>query len=160
MYLLIRGGEDFVLKSLMTKQLIETTLDVSDFRDMVTYIGFVLQKNGFVKEGYVDAVISREEAFPTGLKTQYINIGLPHTDPEFIKKPFVFFVRNKKGISIQQMGDNSYLESRCFFFLGISEGGKQVYLLSNLMEAVQNVEFVSVIEKGSSDEIINYIKNM
>ena len=44
---------------------------------------------GYVTEGYFKAVVEREVSYPTGLALENISIAIPHTNPEFIVKPFI-----------------------------------------------------------------------
>ncbi|MGZ7153780.1 PTS sugar transporter subunit IIA, partial [Streptococcus pyogenes] len=69
----------------------------------------------------MSALLDRESHFPTGLKTKFLNIALPHTDPEVIKKPFIYIVRIDNPITMLQMGDNSEMLCQNFLFLGIKD---------------------------------------
>lgn len=74
---------------------------------------------------------------------------MPHSDTEYVKKPFIYIVRLKQPVIVRQMGDNQEMLVKDIFFLGIKEPTKQVGLLQLLitlfqeeafMEALQNVE--------------------
>ena len=52
-----------------------------------------LMEAGVVNAGYLKGITERERNFPTGLITQHLNIALPHSDPEYVNKPFVFVAR-------------------------------------------------------------------
>ncbi|MEG0783763.1 PTS sugar transporter subunit IIA, partial [Carnobacterium sp.] len=104
---------------------------------------------GYVYSDYLTGITLRERNFPTGLITQHLNIALPHSDTEYVKKPFIYIVRLKQPVIVRQMGDNQEMLVKDIFFLGIKEPTKQVGLLQLLitlfqeeafMEALQNVE--------------------
>lgn len=144
-----------MLKELLITGNKQFTFNVSSFDELVDQIAKVLSDE-YVKDSYAEAVKAREQEFPTGLKTQNLNIGIPHTDPDHILKPFVFFAKNESKIDIRQMGDNEPMESEYFFFLGIKDSKSQVGLLSELMELFMNEDFVEKLTKAKDiEEIIN-----
>lgn len=144
-----------MLKELLITDNKQFTFNVSSFDELVDQIAKVLSDE-YVKDSYAEAVKAREQEFPTGLKTQNLNIGIPHTDPDHILKPFVFFAKNESKIDIRQMGDNEPMESEYFFFLGIKDSKSQVGLLSELMELFMNEDFVEKLTKAKDiEEIIN-----
>lgn len=140
---------------LITDNKKQFTFNASSFDELVDQIAKELSDE-YVKGSYAEAVKAREQEFPTGLKTQNLNIGIPHTDPDHILKPFVFFAKNESKIDIRQMGDNEPMESEYFFFLGIKDSKSQVGLLSELMELFMNEDFVEKLTKAKDiEEIIN-----
>ncbi len=144
-----------MLKELLITSNKQFTFNASSFDELVDQIAKVLSDE-YVKDSYAEAVKAREQEFPTGLKTQNLNIGIPHTDPDHILKPFVFFAKNESKIDIRQMGDNEPMESEYFFFLGIKDSKSQVGLLSELMELFMNEDFVEKLTKANDiEEIIN-----
>lgn len=42
-------------------------------------------QEGYVTEGFHDAIIQREENFPTRTSNRRDQCGDPHTDPEYVK---------------------------------------------------------------------------
>ena len=144
-----------MLKELLITGNKQFTFNASSFDELVDQIAKELSDE-YVKDSYAEAVKVREQEFPTGLKTQNLNIGIPHTDPEHILKPFVYFAKNESKIDIRQMGDNEPMESEYFFFLGINDSKSQVGLLSELMELFMNEDFVEKLTKAKDiEEIIN-----
>ncbi len=144
-----------MLKELLITSNKQFTFNASSFDELVDQIAKELSDE-YVKGSYAEAVKAREQEFPTGLKTQNLNIGIPHTDPEHILKPFVYFAKNESKIDIRQMGDNEPMESEYFFFLGINDSKSQVGLLSELMELFMNDDFVEKITKAKDiEEVIN-----
>ena len=142
---------------LITDNKKQFTFNASSFDELVDQIAKELSDE-YVKGSYAKAVRAREQEFPTGLKTQNLNIGIPHTDPEHIVKPFVYFAKNESKIAIRQMGDNEPMESEYFFFLGINDSKSQVGLLSELMELFMNEDFVENLTKAKDiEEIINLL---
>lgn len=77
-----------------------------DTRDEVLYnIAKVLMDKGVAKETFYDALLERENEFPTGLPIGEINFAIPHTYPEHINEIAVTIAVPKKPIAFHNMGD-------------------------------------------------------
>lgn len=122
-----------------------------NFTEVVTNISLKLQNLDLVKETYLDAVLRRETEFPTGLITKQLNIGIPHTDPEHVNKPFVFVVRLLNPIKMKQMGDNKEIFVSNLFFLGITNPADQVMLLQMIMDFFMDDVFVERFIRCSNE---------
>ena len=69
--------------SMFDERLIFLDVEGEDLKELFEEIAKRLQEQGFVNEQYVEGLLAREQAFPTGLITQYLNIGLPHSEPAY-----------------------------------------------------------------------------
>lgn len=137
------------IKELFQPELIDLQVQVNSEEELFAVIAERLLELGYVYSDYLTGITLRERNFPTGLITQHLNIALPHSDTEYVKKPFIYIVRLKQPVIVRQMGDNQEMLVKDIFFLGIKEPTKQVGLLQLLitlfqeeafMEALQNVE--------------------
>ncbi|CRH20613.1 PTS sugar transporter subunit IIA [Carnobacterium maltaromaticum] len=137
------------IKELFQPELIDLQVQANSEEELFAVIAERLLELGYVYSDYLTGITLRERNFPTGLITQHLNIALPHSDTEYVKKPFIYIVRLKQPVIVRQMGDNQEMLVKDIFFLGIKEPTKQVGLLQLLitlfqeeafMEALQNVE--------------------
>ena len=122
----------------------------------------ILLENKFIKKSYLSSLKKRENYFPTGLITQFLNIALPHTDSEHIIRPFVLIMRLKEEVIFKQMGDDQKMMVKDLFFLGIKEAKMQSGLLSLFMNLFMNEAFVNDYIKQNTPEQIYQLfeKNM
>lgn len=137
------------IQELFQPELIDLQVQANSEEELFAVIAERLLELGYVYSDYLTGITLRERNFPTGLITQHLNIALPHSDTEYVKKPFIYIVRLKQPVIVRQMGDNQEMLVKDIFFLGIKEPTKQVGLLQLLitlfqeeafMEALQNVE--------------------
>lgn len=138
------------IKELFSTDLMDFNISVETENDLFKEVSNKLLEMGYVNKGYLKGIIARESKFPTGLKTKYLNIALPHSDCEFIEKPFVNIVRLNEPIHVKQMGDSQDMLVKDLLFLGIKDPSKQVGLLSKLMELFMSEEFVSDYSKAET----------
>ena len=75
-------------KEMFVPSLIQLAVEVKKRRSFLI-AAQQLEKMGYVNENYLNGLIAREREFPTGLITKYLNIALPHSECEYVEKPFV-----------------------------------------------------------------------
>ncbi|VJH02042.1 phosphoenolpyruvate-dependent sugar phosphotransferase system [Streptococcus pneumoniae] len=68
-------------KMMLQPDLIRLDCSVSKHTELFQMVGKELEEKGYVTNQYLEALLEREQRFPTGLKTRFLNIALPHTDP-------------------------------------------------------------------------------
>lgn len=75
-------------------------------RDEVLYnIAKVLMDKGVAKGTFYEALLQRENEYPTGLPIGEINIAIPHTYPEHINEVAITIAVPKKPVVFRNMGD-------------------------------------------------------
>ncbi|GAB2027853.1 PTS sugar transporter subunit IIA [Lactovum odontotermitis] len=141
-------------ENMFSRELISVNVPGITEDEIFTVIAEKLKTKALVEPTYLNGLRTREEAFPTGLMTQHLNIALPHADPEHIVKPFVFIARLENEITVRQMGDNQEMKTKDLFFLGIKDGAGQAGLLALLMELFMNESFVEAYKKADRAEEI------
>lgn len=110
--------------------------------EVIHILARALQKAGFVKESFEEAVLSREREFPTGLPTPEFGVAIPHSDPEHVLHPTIAVAVLKNPINFKEMGNpESYVSIKLVCLLAL-EGKGYVTLLSRFVEAIQEKEFL------------------
>lgn len=144
----------------MTYEIIHT--DVATREDLFEQVAEVLQKKGYVTNGYLEALKEREEAFPTGLKVtlpdsqETIYTAIPHTEVDFCRVNQVIYVRNETALKFQHMinkAEDCYPKSM-FFILNNRQDG-QTEILANLIGFFTTEGGLAGLEQLSSDAEIN-----
>lgn len=79
----------------------------ADSRDaLLAELGGRLMAGGFVKDSFVEAIIRRENLYPTGLPTESLKIAVPHTDVDHVEKPCICIAKLAEPVAFKVMGDN------------------------------------------------------
>lgn len=71
--------------------------------DIIRRLGALLEKNGYVKDSFTEAVLEREVSFPTGLQTSVMGFAVPHTDTEHVKRSAVAIATLSRPVVFQAM---------------------------------------------------------
>ncbi len=94
-----------------------------------------LAPRGYIAEGWLNAVRTREDAYPTGLAMPAANIAIPHTDPGFVAKPYIAVVKPAVPVTFNAMaGMGAPVPAQIVINLGIAEPGGQVEALAGAHE--------------------------
>lgn len=145
-------------ESMFDKDSVNLHVDASNSTELFELVGQDAQDKGFANPGYIAGLERRESKFPTGLIFPDIQLALPHVDPEFVKQPFIYVARTVRPLSWLQMGDSKPMDTDRFMFLGIKEPSKQVGLLSSIIAAFQDENFVTTFKAASSEnEMVNLL---
>lgn len=149
------------LLKLLDEELVFIDQEFSSKEEMIKYFSLELNKKGYVKDTYADAVLRRENVFPTGLDTGEIKICIPHTDCEHVKKPGILVCTLKNGLESFRMDDpSSSIKFELAFILAIQNPEEQVKTLSKLMSLFCKSDVLKAIkESKSKKEVINTIIN-
>lgn len=151
------------INEMLNIDLIDVNLRAETKEELFELVGKDLEVKGFVNKNYIEGIKKREKEFPTGLITKNLNIALPHSETEYVEKPFIYIVKLQNSpLTFNQMGDNQEMEVSDFFFLGIKDPSKQVQLLSYLMDLFSDDNFINdyknTTEKEKIYELINTYK--
>ncbi|KAF0425964.1 PTS sugar transporter subunit IIA [Pediococcus acidilactici] len=117
-----------------------------------TLIATKLYTSNVVTTQFKDAVLKREQHFPTGLQTETVGVAIPHTDADKVLVPQIGFMRLKEPVIFKQMGDNADVSVKFIFMLALKKSEEQLTMLQNLMLLFQNQQVIKEIEQVSSKE--------
>lgn len=115
-----------------------------------------LVEKGLVKETFLENLIKREESFPTGMDLSVVdkslpNIGIPHTEGEFVNTRCVIPVKLMTPVSFNNMiNPSDSLEVSFLFMILNNDPGAQTNILSDIMG------FISTVDPEQLNEFFNY----
>ena len=88
---------------MLTQELMFLHREEKESFEFLSHISDELVAMGYVKESFKEAILKREEVFPTGIGTENYSIAIPHTDSEHVIKPGVAFVRFNNKCAFKEM---------------------------------------------------------
>jgi PTS system galactitol-specific IIA component len=113
-----------------------------------------MHKEGYVTELYHDAVIKREEAYPTGLPTGIINVAIPHTEPEYVKEAAICLGILKRTVNFKTMGlEGETVEVSLVFMLAIKHKEDHLGVLQRLVSICQTQDILSKLLTGDIEAV-------
>lgn len=112
-----------------------------------------LKEKGLIKDGYYEAINSRENKYPTGLDSGLLKVAIPHTDYEYSNTTDLIVTTLEKPIIFNAM-DNPDLEIEVDIIILIlfDNPEKQLELLTNIMKIIQNQELLKEISNATTSQ--------
>lgn len=136
------------------KNYLAVSLSGENDKEILGQMADVIFQEGYVNEGFHNAIIRREENFPTGLPTGEINVAIPHTDPEYVNRPAVCLGILDSPVKFNVMGmENETVLVSVLFMLAIKKKEDQLGLLQKLIATCQDQEMLKVIQSGDKKKI-------
>ncbi|MFS2327794.1 PTS sugar transporter subunit IIA [Brucella sp. H1_1004] len=140
---------------------IELQSDATTNEEIIRILAGKLEKLGYVKPSYADAVVSRELSMPTGLPLELEkNVAVPHTDPEHVLKAGIAFATLKSPVEFTNMEDpDEAVAVGYVFLLAINDKDKQIETLQQIMATIQDPDALERLMAARSFEDIQTALN-
>ena len=140
--------------------LITVDLEAESYEEVMEQLGGILIREGYCKESYVNALITREKEFPTGLDVDGVGVAIPHTDVSHVNKAGIAIGVLKKPVTFVQMGsDDENVEVGLVFMLAVVNPNEHIDQLQRIIAVIQDKEVLSKIQKvKDTKQIIELIK--
>jgi PTS system galactitol-specific IIA component len=119
--------------------------------DIIRKLGVLLYNNGYVRETFTQAVLDREQIYPTGLQTNIVGFAIPHTDTEHVLKASLAIATLPDPVLFRAM-DNSDVNVpvTIVMMLAIQDPKKVVQALRSVISILENEEALASLTKASS----------
>jgi len=123
-------------------------------------LGWALVKEGYAKESYIDALISREKNFPTGIDVNGVGIAIPHTDVSHVNKTGIAIGVLNEPVTFFQMGtDDETVEVQLVFMIAVANPNNHIEQLQRIVTIIQDKDVLNqLIKVRDKNEIIKIIR--
>lgn len=147
---------------MIQKDLIFTDVKAESRGDVIAQLAGKLLEAGKVKDTYREAVLTREEQYPTGLPLGDYCIAMPHTFAEHVNEPCIAVAKLRDPVVFCEMGDkDTQLNVSLVMMMAISDPDAQIGLLQKVLMAFSDRSVLEQLkESNSADEIyeiLNFI---
>ena len=141
------------------EDLILLDIDGNTRDEVLEQIASVLRQKGIVKESFYDALIERENAYPTGLPIGEVNVAIPHTYPEHINEVAITIAIPRNPVIFGNMGArDEELLVHVIVCLTMRKSEDNVKLLPALMDFfAQETNLRGLLACKTPAEVINFI---
>ena len=139
--------------NLLNKNLIIMNADVSSAEECIRLTAGLFYKYGYVKEGYGEAVVEREQNYPTGLPGKGVNIAIPHTNNKLVNKPGIAVIIPKRPVKFTMMGtDDNILDCEIIIPLVVFDSHMQINMLKKMTKIIQDEKLLKMILDSKNEE--------
>lgn len=123
--------------------LVDTGLAFRDASDALCHIAETLEQKGICRRGFRQALLLREEAFPTGIMLEQHAVAIPHCEAEYALEPAIYLIRPRCPVAFSLADDDGDVDAELIIALVVTDPTMQITLLRTLFEHLQQPAFVS-----------------
>ncbi len=136
----------------MLEDIFLTEGKAANWEEAIQITAHILEKNGCVKESFLNGCIEREKLYPTGLPTK-VPIALPHTEAIHVIKPGACLLRLSEPVKFRNMEDpEDEIEVGFVFNIAIEKSKDQLKVLGAISRMFQDIEFLERARRLSINE--------
>lgn len=148
------------MKLNLDEKLVFINLDFENKEDVLNFLSTKLLENDYVKPGYPQAIIDREELYPTGLPSLGVNIAIPHADNDLVFKTTIAIGVLKDSVEFCSMENREKkLNVQIVIMLAIKEPHGQIEMLQKVVSIIQNDKLTKEItESKDKNEVLSALE--
>ncbi len=140
--------------------LFEDNLVFKNQLEALTYISEQLQQKTIVKKSHLQALIARENAFPTGIAFDNYAVAIPHCEAEHANTPAIFILRTGSPVAFNRADDDSLVDVSLIISLVVTSPADQLALLKALFTNLQHEEFYQFLLNASQEQITTHFEHV
>ena len=134
------------IKSMLSDDLIFLDDDCVTSEELLKKIGTHLTKAGYVKAGYIEAILETDRMFGSALDMP-VPIALPHAAPEYSLKTGIVIVTAKNPISFKLIGKNEIIDTKIIVFPILSLNTAVGFCFYSLISAFKDRKITEALLK-------------
>jgi PTS system galactitol-specific IIA component len=121
--------------------------------EVITLLCERLNANGYVDASFCQAVLDREQKFPTGLPTRPYPTAIPHAEPTGVTETGIGIAILRRPVPFRSMeSPKEILDVRIVWLLAIAGAADQVLMLQWIVTALQDQAMVEALASASDPQ--------
>ncbi|MCI1986857.1 MAG: PTS sugar transporter subunit IIA [Lactobacillus sp.] len=131
----------------------------ADSTAALTFLSQQLITQGYAKPGYTEAILAREQVYPTGLPSAEPRVAIPHADSKLINKTTIAVATLQQPVAFHDMEEvKTTLDISMIIMLAIKEPHGQIEMLQSVVGIIQNTKLMhQIVGATSQDELYQLI---
>ncbi|MCR2045655.1 PTS sugar transporter subunit IIA [Anaerosalibacter massiliensis] len=144
--------------NMLKKELIYIDVKADSKKELLSKLSDELYKQDYVKENFKEAILNREEKYPTGLPTSGVKVALPHAKSEYVNKSAILVATLEQPVSFKEMGSGTEdIDVELVFMLAVKDPSQQVKVLQKLINFFSKEDMMISLKESKE---VNYIYNL
>lgn len=142
------------------KSLVFSQVSLGSKEEVIELLAHALQTEGFVKEGFKEAITKREGEYPTGLPSEMPMVAIPHADYELVNKTAIAVAVLQEPVFFNNMESNSEeLPVQIVIMMAIAEPHGQIEMLQRIIGFIQDkVAKEKLLECQNKENILTILE--
>ena len=120
-----------------------------------------LKQAGYVTDGFFQALLERENMFPTGICFGDTCVAIPHAEPGFVRKPVILIMTLERPVRFVNMEDcEAEIPVEIVFVLAFTDSEKHLNVLQRLSALIRDSGTAAALrEAGDEGKLREVLKN-
>lgn len=121
-----------------------------------------LHQTGYVKEEFIEAIMTREHEYPTGLPSSAPAVAIPHTNYDLVNRTTIAVATLEQPIVFYNMeAVNEKIDVQIIIMLAIAEPKGQIEMLQKIIEFIQSDQLRNeLLFAQSKEEMLTITKKI
>lgn len=140
--------------------MMDLTVDTKE--QALSAMSSMLINTGYVTPNYMEAILKREQSFPTGLPVQPYGVAVPHADSKHVIESQVVFAALRRPVVFQQMGnDQQDIDVSFIFMLAFRDPTEHLQHVQKLFLCLQDTTFMQQLNQiKKKSHLLQLINNI
>lgn len=146
---------------ILSDDLIALGITETKKEDVIKILADKLKAKGYVKDGYYENVIKREETFPTGLPT-IIPVALCHTEAQYVNQSAMAVGTLAQPVEFHEMGTpERNIQAEIIFLLALKDPKDQITYLKKMVTVFKSKETLEKIRDSKDPHaLVTFLKDI
>ena len=145
---------------LLNTDLISVNIEAPDRNQVLTVMADKLNGVRVAKEGFLDALLKREEIYPTGLPIS-CGVAIPHTDPQYVTRDALAVTTLHTPVLFGQMGgsEEDEVPVSVVILMALSNADDHLNMLQNIVKSIQDDNLMQTIRSATKpEEVVSIVR--
>lgn len=112
-----------------------------------------LKQAGYVTDGFFQALLKRENMFPTGICFGDTCVAIPHAEPGFVRKPVMLIMTLERPVRFVNMEDcEAEIPVEIVFVLAFTDSEKHLNVLQRLSALIRDSGTAAALREAVDQE--------
>lgn len=135
-----------------------TDFEVKNREEALSILAEELLNEDKVYSQFLQNLLEREKAAPTGLSIYEYGIAIPHTEPQYVKEDSVAIAVLKDPIPFYDMVSKSEsIPVNIIFLLALTESNKHLNILSKIMDLINKPGAIEKLIDMNKEELLKHV---
>lgn len=140
---------------MIDKRLIFPALEADSKEDVIRALSCQMLAVGKVRETYQQAVLDREQTYPTGLALDGVCIAIPHTFAQHVVEPAIAVAKLAKPVTFLHMGTtDTTLDVTLVLMMAITDPQQQLGMLKKILQLFSDEKRLAQVVQGNTVEAL------
>lgn len=147
---------------LLNTELTNVNAEAADRDQVLTAMAHQLDESGVTNAGFLEALLKREENYPTGLPISG-GVAIPHTDPQYVARDALAVTTLRTPVLFGQMGgsEEDEVSVSVVILMALSNADDHLSMLQNIVKSIQDGDLMKTIRNAAEpEEIVSLVRAM